>query len=56
MGGGAKIVEIPVKNEPVLNALTMIHTGVNYGYDQKSWKRWFVEQSTPQRINLRRRD
>jgi hypothetical protein len=56
VGGRPKVVKRTVKNQPVLRALTMIHDGVNFGFDQAAWKRWYIEQATPQDVNLRRSD
>ncbi len=53
-GGGPKIEEKEFRNEPVLHALTQIHRGVNFGFNQAAWKNWYVEQNVPQVINLRR--
>jgi hypothetical protein len=54
VGGGPKVVKRTVKNQPVLRALALIHDGVNFGFDQAAWKRWYVEQATPQQLSLRR--
>ena len=53
-GGGPKIEEKEFSNHPVLNALTTIHRGVNYGFNKKAWKNWYVQQNVPQAVNLRR--
>ncbi|MFV1966527.1 MAG: HEAT repeat domain-containing protein [Pirellulaceae bacterium] len=53
-GGGAKVIKRMVKNEPVLTALTRIHNGVNFGFDQAAWKRWYIKKSTPREVRLRR--
>jgi hypothetical protein len=54
VGGKPKVVKLKVKNEPVLRALTTMHTGVNYGFNQEAWRKWFVDQNTPRNVNLRR--
>lgn len=56
MGGGPKVVKRKVTNNPVLGALTTIHPGVNFQFDQSAWRRWYTEQTTPRQVNLRRRD
>lgn len=54
MGGKPKIVKQKVQNQAVLHALSSIHQGVNYGFNQADWRRWYVEQNTPRDVNLRR--
>ncbi|MCB9922880.1 MAG: HEAT repeat domain-containing protein [Planctomycetaceae bacterium] len=54
MGGKPKVVKEKVKNEAVLHALSGMHQGVNFGYDQDAWKKWYIQQNTPRYINLRR--
>ena len=59
-GNDAKIVEVPVQNHAVLEALVEL-TGQNFDYDQRAWRRWydlergriFAEAGT---IDLRRDD
>jgi hypothetical protein len=40
----------------VVTALTVMHPGVNYQYDQEAWRRWYARQATPTNVNLRRDD
>ena len=54
IGGKPKIVKEKVKNESVRNALDAMHQGVNFGFDQEAWRRWYVQQNTPRDVNLRR--
>jgi hypothetical protein len=53
-GGGPKIEEKEFSNQPVLNALMSIHRGVNFDFNKKAWKNWYVQQNVPQSVNLRR--
>ncbi len=54
-GGGAKIVQFPVKNKGVHTALTMLTEGAgNFGYDKEAWKRWYARTRLPSRYDLRR--
>ena len=53
-GGGPKIEEKDFSNQPVLQALTTIHRGVNFGFNKQAWKNWYVANNVPQAINLRR--
>jgi hypothetical protein len=55
MGSGPKVVKTKVTNEPVLRALSTMHPGTNFGFDQARWRGWFVDQNKPKtNVNLRR--
>lgn len=54
VGGKPTTVKEKMKNQPVLHALSTMHPGVNFGFDQQAWKRWYVQQNTPRDVNLRR--
>ncbi len=54
MGGGAKIVEFEVQNDPVLAALTAMYSGVNFGYNKDAWRKWYAHERAPTEISLRR--
>ena len=54
VGGKPKVEKIKVRNDPVLHALSVIHSGVNFGFDQRSWKKWYVSTQTTSAVNLRR--
>ena len=54
MGGGAKIVEFEVQNDPVLAALTAMYSGVNFGYNKDAWRTWYAQERAPTEISLRR--
>lgn len=43
-----------LQNETALAALTSMHPGINFGYDQKKWKAWVIESKTSADIDLRR--
>jgi len=53
-GGGPKIEEKQFSNHPVMNALTTIHRGVNFGFNKTDWMNWYIQNNVPQSINLRR--
>jgi hypothetical protein len=55
-GGRPKIITRTLQNEGVLNALVSIFPGVNFGYDQDAWKKWYTEQFRPPAGTLRRDD
>lgn len=54
MGGKPKIVTADLKNELVLSALAVLNQGVNFGYDEAAWKRWYIQTHTTVNVNLRR--
>lgn len=53
-GGGSKTERRLVKNAAVLAALTKLSGGANFLYDQAAWRQWYIEQTTPSSIDLRR--
>jgi len=56
VGGRPKLVKQSMNNENVLNALVAINPGVNFGYNVKAWKAWYVDQHQPPPEDLRRDD
>ena len=54
VGGKPKVKKVNRKNEPVLHALSAMHQGVNFGYNQAAWKNWFIKHHTPPPVDLRR--
>lgn len=53
-GGGPKVVQREVNNETVLAALTALYPGINFGYDEAAWRRWYGEAKMPKANDLRR--
>jgi hypothetical protein len=53
-GGKQEVKKIKQKNEAALHALNAIHNGVNFGFDQASWKNWYITNHTPPPVHLRR--
>ncbi|HUE70343.1 MAG TPA: HEAT repeat domain-containing protein [Pirellulaceae bacterium] len=49
-----QIVTRKVPNDEARNALTSMHPGINFGFDQKKWKAWVIESKTSADIDLRR--
>jgi hypothetical protein len=43
-------------NSSVLTALTTLHPGVNFQYDEAAWRKWYVEKFTTTKVDLRRDD
>jgi hypothetical protein len=54
MGGKPKMIKMDLKNETVLAALTSLNPGVNYGFDEDAWRRWYIDTHTTVEVNLRR--
>jgi hypothetical protein len=44
------------KNDQVLAALTTLHAGVNFHFDEDAWRQWYTETHEPANVNLRRAD
>ncbi len=53
-GGGPKFKEQAVTNREVLDALLPLANGVNFQYDQRQWRNWYIQQNSPIEISLRR--
>lgn len=53
-GGRPQIIERKLQNEGVLNALIALHPGINFGYDEEAWKRWYASKDRPLVLDLRR--
>lgn len=53
-GGGPKIIKKDISNQAVLDALTVLTGGVNFGFDVKAWKNWFAAQKNREIIDARR--
>ncbi len=56
MGGKPKIISQDLKNEMALSALAVLNPGINFGYDEAAWKRWYIQTHTTVNANLRRDD
>jgi len=54
MGEKPKVISRKLQNDSVLAALTSMHQGVNYQFDQLAWKAWYVESHTSPDVDLRR--
>lgn len=50
----AKVLNVPYKNQDVLQALVHLGGGPNYGFDVESWKAWHATQRRAQSLNARR--
>ena len=53
-GGGPKVIRRVMQNRAVLNALSSIHSGVNYQFDRERWRQWYENTNTPKQLSLRR--
>lgn len=49
-----KILNVPYKNEDVLQALVRLAGGPNFNFDVPSWKAWFATQRRAESLNARR--
>jgi hypothetical protein len=49
-----KIVKLNQQNDAVLGALVSLNPGVNFGFDQKRWREWYMETKTSLEADLRR--
>jgi hypothetical protein len=56
VGGKPKIEKRQHQNPGVLNALTSLHTGVNFTYDVDAWRKWYIQSHTSTLVDLRRED
>jgi len=41
-------------NETVLSALGSLNPGVDFGFNEEAWRKWYVQQYTTTNVNLRR--
>jgi hypothetical protein len=49
-----KYISKNLPNDSALNALTSLHQGVNFQFDEPQWKAWYIESHTSPDVNLRR--
>jgi len=54
MGGGAKIVKVPHKNQAVLDALVRLTGGVSFSFDTAAWNYWYTAQRKRGNLDIRR--
>ena len=55
MGGDKpKYISKDLNNDSVLAALTSLHQGVNFQFNEPQWKAWYIESHTSPDVNLRR--
>jgi hypothetical protein len=54
VGSSTKIVQRPMNNQRVLDALVALTGGVNLNFDLKAWKTWYASQKSPTTIDVRR--
>jgi hypothetical protein len=52
-GGGTEIINQPIENREVLNALTGL-SSANFDYDKHAWKRWYAAQKKGSSLDARR--
>ncbi len=54
MGEKPKVKSFDLNNDAVLGALTSLHQGVNFQFNEPEWKAWYIESHTSSDVNLRR--
>ena len=54
MGQKTQVFNFDIQNEEALAALASLHPGVNFGYDEAAWKRWFMSSKATLAPDLRR--
>jgi hypothetical protein len=54
MGSSVKIIKRDLNNPQVLDALTALTGGVNFGFDDMAWRNWYASQQKPGAIDARR--
>lgn len=54
MGNKPKVISQDLKNEAVLSALTSLHQGVNFQFNEAQWKAWYIDSHTSPDVDLRR--
>lgn len=56
LSSGSQVVERTqtIRNPEVLNLIKQIAPGVDYGYDERAWKKYFADLRNPNRSDLRR--
>jgi hypothetical protein len=53
-GSKTQIVKQDIQNDEVLSALTALHPGVNFAFDEDKWRRWFMSSKGAVVPDLRR--
>jgi hypothetical protein len=53
-GGGARIVKVDQQNSEVLFALRELSGGQDFQYNEKAWRRWFVNEQVHENVDARR--
>jgi hypothetical protein len=46
--------KMEVQNDAVLGALTATVPGVNYAFNEPAWRKWYIQEHEPAKIDLRR--
>ncbi len=54
MGGGKKIYKEDLQNPSVRRALRELSGGQDFEYDERAWRRWFVNQQVHEHVDARR--
>jgi hypothetical protein len=54
LGGGPKIIQRDQENLRVQRALIKLSGNQDFGFDEKAWRAWYVDQQMRQHVNSRR--
>ena len=54
VGSAPKHIRREMSNQQVLDALIAIGGGVNFGFDQKAWRKWYAAEKKPATVETRR--
>jgi hypothetical protein len=54
VGSKTTTIKRDLSNQQVLDALTALAGGVNFGFDQKAWRNWYASQRKPATVDARR--
>lgn len=53
-GGGPKVAKVEEENLNVRRALVQLSGGQDFEYNEKAWRRWFINQQTHSHVDARR--
>ena len=54
VGGKSTKIKKDLNNDQVLSALTSLHEGVNFHFDEEAWRKWYIDTHTSVDVDLRR--
>ena len=54
MGGGPKVINVDHKNVAVRLALVELSGGMDFEFDEKAWRRWYINEQIQDFVDTRR--